>query len=206
MTQYFEGDLAEFNELCLALKKRTDECILKAEDYGDRVADQVSLQFEDIVEGLQSTNLQESPQIHALPHPQSYFQPESEQQHPALTPPWQDYSMSNSNATSINNTSQIHLRAPGSAGSGSEKTGATSSSKEKEKKEKQNFWEATFGKDSKYQRPYAPAPSSDNTTQQLGMQASSPPGDKRGLVGFGMNRQEKQSRSFSRGFKEEGEA
>ncbi|KAG4033857.1 hypothetical protein MFRU_004g03560 [Monilinia fructicola] len=204
MTQYFEGDLAEFNELCLALKKRTDECILKAEDYGDRVADQVSLQFEDIVEGLQSTNLQESPQIHALPHPQSYFQPESEQQHPALTPPWQDYSMSNSNATSINNTSQIHLRAPGSAGSGSEKTGATSSSKEKEKKEKQNFWEATFGKDSKYQRPYAPAPSSDNTTQQLGMQASSPPGDKRGLVGFGMNRQEKQSRSFLGGLRRKG--
>ncbi|KAB8295282.1 hypothetical protein EYC80_007190 [Monilinia laxa] len=205
MTQYFEGDLAEFNELCIALKKRTDECILKAEDYGDRVADQVSLQFEDIVDGLQSTNLQESPQIHAIPHPQSYFPPEPEQQHPVLTPPWQDYSMSNSNATSINNTSQIHLRAPGSAGSGSEKTGATSSSsKEKEKKEKQNFWEATFGKDSKYQRPYAPAPSSDNTAQQLGMQASSPPGDKRGLAGFGINRQEKQSRSFLGGLRRKG--
>ncbi|KAI9647797.1 GTPase activating factor [Ciborinia camelliae] len=212
MPHYFEGDLAEFNDLCIALKKRTDECILKAEDYGDRVADQASLQLEDIVEGLQSTHIQESPQLNALPPPQSQLQPEPEpepepeQQDPVLTPPWHDYSLTNSNATSINNTSQTLLPAPGSAGSGSEKTGATSSSKEKEKekKEKQNFWEATFGKDSKYQRPYAPAPPLDHSAQQLGTQASSPPGDKRGLAGFGINRQEKQSRSFLGGLRRKG--
>ncbi|KAF7952057.1 uncharacterized protein EAE97_001554 [Botrytis byssoidea] len=204
MTQYFEGDLGEFNELCIALKKRTDECILKAEEYGDRVADQISLQFEDIVEGLQNTHFHESPQILPLPPTQSYFQPDSEHQHSILPPPWQDYSMSNSNATSINNTSQTYLRAPGSAGSGSERIGtiSTLSSKDKEKKEKQNFWEATFGKDSKYQRPYAPPPS-DNSAQQLGMQASSPPGGK-GLGGLGLNRQEKQSRSFLGGLRRKG--
>ncbi|KAF7889932.1 uncharacterized protein EAF02_002347 [Botrytis sinoallii] len=203
MTQYFEGDLGEFNELCKALKKRTDECILKAEEYGDRVADQVSLQFEDIVEGLQNTHFHESPQILPLPPTQSYFQPDSEHQHPILPPPWQDYSMSNSNATSINNTSHTYLRAPGSAGSGSERIGtiSTMSSKDKEKKEKQNFWEATFGKDSKYQRPYAPPP--DHSAQQLGMQASSPPGGK-GPGGLGLNRQEKQSRSFLGGLRRKG--
>ncbi|KAJ8067450.1 hypothetical protein OCU04_004796 [Sclerotinia nivalis] len=202
MTQSLEGDLAEFNDLCIALKKRTDECILKAEEYGDRVADQVSLQFEDIVEGLQSTHFQESPQIRPLPPVQSHLQPEPEPEHPVLSPPWQDYSMNNSNATSINNTGQTPLRAPGSAGSGSEKTGPTSSSKEKEKKEKQNFWEATFGKDSKNQRPFAPP--FDNSAQQLGMQATSPPGDKKVLAGFGLNRQEKQSRSFLGGLRRKG--
>lgn len=203
MTQYLEGDLAVFNELCIRLKKRTDECILKAEEYGDRVSDQVSLQFEDIAEGLESMHFQEPPQTHALPHTQSHLQPELEPQHSVLTPPWQDYSMSNSNTTSINNASQTHLRAPGSAGSGSEKTGATSSSKEKEKKEKQNFWEATFGKDSKYQRPYAQP--LDHTAQTLlGIQASSPPGDKKGLAGFGLGRQEKQSRSFLGGLRRKG--
>ncbi|EDO02513.1 hypothetical protein SS1G_04989 [Sclerotinia sclerotiorum 1980 UF-70] len=201
-SQSLEGDLAEFNDLCIALKKRTDECILKAEEYGERVADQVSLQFEDIVEGLQSTHFQESPQIPPVPPIQSHFQPEPEPEHPVLTPPWQDYSLNNSNATSINNTVQTPLRAPGSAGSGSEKTGPTSSSKEKEKKEKQNFWEATFGKDSKNQRPFVPP--LDNSVQQLGMQATSPPGDKKVLAGFGLNRQEKQSRSFLGGLRRKG--
>lgn len=202
--QYFEGDLFEFNELCIALKKRTDECILKAEDYGDRLDDQISLQFEDIVEGLQSTQIHESPKTSSPPLYQNHLQPEPEHQQPVLTPSWQDYSMSNSNSANMNNNiSQTHLRAPGSAGSGSEKTGATSSSKEK--KEKQNFWETAFGKDSKYQRPYASAPLLDQSAQQLGMQASSPPGDRKGLVGLGVNRQEKQtSRSFLGGLRRKG--
>ncbi|PQE30266.1 hypothetical protein CJF32_00010141 [Rutstroemia sp. NJR-2017a WRK4] len=142
MTQSLEGDLAEFNHLCQALKKRTDECILKAEEYGDRMgADQ--------------------------------------------------------------------LLAPGSAGSGGSEREREriirDKDKDKDKKETKTFWEATFGKDSKYQRPYQPPYESPSQSQERGaqdrgqLQASSPPGK-----GLGHSRNEKQSRSFLGGLRRKG--
>ena len=52
----FEGELLHFNELCIGLQRRTDDCLLKAEQ-GDRSADQLSLQWEEIVESLQSSTI-----------------------------------------------------------------------------------------------------------------------------------------------------
>jgi hypothetical protein len=216
MTQNLEGDLAEFNHLCQTLKKRTDECILKAEEYGDRIgADQVSLQFEDIVEGLQGAYLRENspaPQFQQQQQHQmqNYMHREGnaqQQLQPILTPTWFDYSMSNSTSGSIVQT-PTQLLAPGSAGSGGSEREREriirDKDKDKDKKETKTFWEATFGKDSKYQRPYQPPSESPVQPQDRGqdrgqLQASSPPGK-----GFGHSRNEKQSRSFLGGLRRKG--
>ncbi|PQE04691.1 hypothetical protein CJF30_00004494 [Rutstroemia sp. NJR-2017a BBW] len=190
------------------LKKRTDECILKAEEYGDRMgADQVSLQFEDIVEGLQGAYLQQQQQQQI----QNYMQRDGnaqQQLQPILTPTWLDYSMSNSTSGSIVQT-PTQLLAPGSAGSGGSEREREriirDKDKDKDKKETKTFWEATFGKDSKYQRPYQPPYESPSQPQERGaqdrgqLQASSPPGK-----GFGHSRNEKQSRSFLGGLRRKG--
>ena len=149
-SQVFEGDLAIFNQFCIELQRRTDECLMKAE--GDRNVDQLSLQWEDIVEGLESSAIHEV----ANPEPEIH------------SPPWTEYS------TSITGGQRV---APGSAGS---EAGS------KERKERQSFWEATFGKDSKYQRPY-----------QYSAEDSSPPSR-------GQSRNGKQSRSFLSGLRRKG--
>ncbi|KUJ15775.1 RasGAP protein-like protein, partial [Mollisia scopiformis] len=149
--QGLEGDLLEFNELCIALQRRTDDCLLKAE-AGERGADQLSLQWEDIVETLDHSHLTDSP-----------TDPDSSTLEPEIhSPPWTEHSG----------------RGTGSAGSGE---------KEREKKERQSFWESTFGKESKYQRPYAGGDSFDES------QASPP--------SRGQSRNGKPSRSFLSGLR-----
>jgi hypothetical protein len=150
--QGLDGDLLEFNQLCINLQRRTDECLLKAEQ-GDRTADQLSLQWEDIVESLEAST------IHEVAN--------SNIEHELHSPPWTEYT-----------TSVVggHRAVPGSAGS---EAGS------KERKERQSFWEATFGKDSKYQRPYDP----DST--------DSPPSR-------GQSRNGKPSRSFLGGLRRKG--
>jgi hypothetical protein len=148
----FEGELLHFNELCIGLQRRTDDCLLKAEQ-GDRSADQLSLQWEEIVESLESST------IHDVANPE-----------PELpSPPWTgEYSATITAGNRL---------APGSAGSEGGK----------ERRERQSFWEATFGKDSKFQRPYNPI----DTSQ------ASPPSR-------GQSRNGKQSRSFLSGLKRKG--
>jgi hypothetical protein len=149
-SQVLEGDLATFNQFCIDLQRRTDECLSKAE--GDRNADQMSLQWEDIVESLESATIHEV----ANPEPEIH------------SPPWTEYNASVTGGQRV---------APGSAGSEVDS---------KERKERQSFWEATFGRDSKYQRPY-----------NYDAADSSPPSR-------GQSRNGKQSRSFLSGLRRKG--
>ena len=116
---------------------------MKAE--GDRTADRLSLQWEDIVENLESSTIHE---VVTEPDVQN--------------PPWTEYTANITGGQRV---------VPGSSGSVSSK----------ERKDRQSFWEATFGKDSKYQRPY-----------QNDVAESSPPNR-------GQSRNGKQSRSFLSG-------
>jgi hypothetical protein len=163
MKHYFppeglDGDLLEFNQLCINLQRRTDECLSKAEQ-GDRTADQLSLQWEEIVESLESSTIHEV----ANPISSSGLEPEMH------SPPW----------TEFTNTISAGQRAPGSAGS---EAGS------REQRERQGFWEATFGKESKFQRPYDPVDDSSH---------ASPPSR-------GQSRNGKQSRSFLSGLRRKG--
>jgi hypothetical protein len=128
--QSLEGELLEFNQLCISLQRRTDDCITKAES-GDRNIDTLSLQWEDIVENLESSTIHDV----ANPHPVVL---EAEMPH---SPPWAEY------AAHVSTGGSGARVAPGSSGS---EMGS------RERKERQSFWESTFGKESKYQRPYEP--------------------------------------------------
>jgi len=76
--------------------------------------------------------------------------------------PWAEYTSTGSSG---------HSRAPGSSGS------ATDS---KERAEKRGFWEETFGKDSRYQRPYDAADSSQARPPSRGHSGGKQP---KGLLG-----------------------
>ncbi|KAN0108543.1 RasGAP protein-like protein [Hyaloscypha variabilis] len=132
-TQYMEhealeGELLEFNRLCINLQRRTDDCLTKAES-GDRNIDTLSLQWEDIVENLESSTIHDV----ANPHP---IEPQADM---PQSPPWTEYT------AHISATGSGARLAPGSSGS---EMGT------RERKERQSFWESTFGKDSKNQQPY----------------------------------------------------
>jgi hypothetical protein len=159
--QNLEGHLLEFNELCINLQRRTDDCLAKA-DQADFNADQMSLQWEDIVEGLESST------IHSVANPVSEVdsRPELELHGP---PAWAEYSAHISSG----------YRAPSSG----------SDVGSKERKERQSFWDVTFGKDSKYQRPY------DSPDASAG--AGSPPSR-------GQSRNGKPTRSFLSGLRRKG--
>jgi len=75
-------------------------------------------------------------------------------------------------------------KAPGSAGS--------EVSKERERKDRQSFWESTFGKESRYQRPYTQGDGLDES------QASPP--------SRGQSRNGKPSRSFLSGLRRKAKA
>jgi hypothetical protein len=152
-----DGDILAFNQLCIALQQRTDECLLKAEQ-ADRTADQISLQYEDLIDSLESSMIMDAPSETDLHNPQFAAETTNisrdslrSRSHPSI------------NAQTY--TIPMHSRrdAPGSAGS--EGTSAAGGAA-KDKKERQSFWESTFGKDSKFQRPYEPMEEP---------QASSPP-------------------------------
>ncbi len=72
-----DGELLHFHNLCVEVQRRTDECLLRAE-MGDRNADQIDLQWEDIVESLDSVTIQDN----------SNTDPDLE----LRTPPWSEYS------------------------------------------------------------------------------------------------------------------
>lgn len=133
VSQEFEGDLLAFHRLCINLRRRTDECLNKAE--GDKIADHLSVQWEDIVEGLESSSIQEV----ANPRPD------------ILTRRWTERS-----------ASVGAQMPPGSAGS---EAGG------KEPRVRESFWEQTFGKDDKQQRPYNPADSSQASPPNRGGQS-----------------------------------
>ncbi|TVY28411.1 Inhibitory regulator protein [Lachnellula hyalina] len=135
-----EGDLAEFNNLCLDLQRRTDECLSKAQ--GDRTADRLSLQWEDIVEGLENSSF---PDDLDMPPP-------SQSRNNSVTnimaddpflPPSHSHSNSinfHSNATPgleppFAPSTVTHTKAPSSAGS---------EPRDREKRERQSFWESAF--------------------------------------------------------------
>jgi len=124
----FEGDLADFHELCVNLQRRTNECLLKAE--ANRSAEQLPLQWEYIVESSKPQDL-----------------PNTEPE--LVRPPLTEY-------TAILSAG---YRTPGSAGS----DGGS-----KERKERQGFWEQTFGKESRYQRPYDLADTSEASPPSRG--------------------------------------
>ncbi|KAF4633594.1 hypothetical protein G7Y89_g4520 [Cudoniella acicularis] len=159
LPQGLEGDLAHFNKLCLDLQSRANECLMMAET-GERTADQLSLQWEELVEGLETTTLDTT--THVNPNHRHDSEPSMH------SPPMF--------------TTTITAAAPGSAGS-------EMGSKEHEKRERQSFWESTFGRESKYQRPY----------ETLEASHASPPSR-----GQSRNGNSKQSRSFLSGLRRKG--
>lgn len=132
-----DGDLLAFNDLCVNLQRRTDECLLKAEQ-ADRTVEQGSSHYDnnDVID---SSLL--------IPRPD---------QDDASSIQWADYSISASSPNTLNVSHQGRRDAPGSAGSeGLSTTSERSGSATKDsKKDRQSFWESTFGKESRYQRPY----------------------------------------------------
>jgi len=174
-TQYLaphnlEGDLVEFHELCVALQQRTNECLAKAEQ-DDRSGAQPFFQWDDIITGLEYTTLQPLP----LSNPQAMSVSETEattfsqSQYPPFAP--------TSSTSTLNG--QNTFTAPGSSHSAASST--------KERGERQNFWEQTFGKDSKFMRPYEP----EDTSQ------ASPPSR-------GASRNGKSGKSFFIGLRKKG--
>ncbi|KAH7350786.1 RasGAP protein-like protein [Rhexocercosporidium sp. MPI-PUGE-AT-0058] len=136
--QNLDGDLLEFHKLCLSLQRRTDDCILKAEQ-ADRSADQLSLQWEDIVDSLHSSTIHDVTQP-TLSHYKMDSGPRtgtgsSSHNH---SPLWMEYSASVKGGSSPTHTPVQNRLPPGSAGS---ETGS------REKKDRQSFWDATFGKE-----------------------------------------------------------
>ncbi|KAH6674301.1 RasGAP protein-like protein [Halenospora varia] len=155
MPQALDGDLGDFNQLCLDIQRRANECLSKAE-AGDHTADQLSLQWEDIVDTFESTTL------HKTTSPSGRHDSE-----PAIhSPPWSEFT-----------TTITAGGPPGSAGS---------DAAVKDKRERQSFWESTFGKESKYQRPY----------DSLDISHASPPSRGQSRNGNG-----KASRSFLSGLR-----
>lgn len=173
-SQPMEGDLLKFHELCVGLQRRTDDCLAKAEQNEHNV-DQLSLQWEDIVEGLESSTIHDV----TSPNPNPVSEPESPS-HPVLNihslPAWTEYS--------------THI----SAGSSNTRTAsAGSDAGSKERKDRQSFWDATFGKDSKYQRPYE----SPELQKPYGVGNGSPPSR-------GQSRNGKPTKSFLSGLRRKG--
>ncbi|RFU30966.1 hypothetical protein B7463_g5361, partial [Scytalidium lignicola] len=141
----FEGDLMNFNELCIRLQHRADECLLQAEQAGERYTDQFSTPWGELVDTVNNPILKGSPYSEAI-----YLDCEPELQ----TPIWSETS------TGIT-TGSGSRQAPGSSGS-------EISGNNKERRERQNFWDLNFGKDNKNQRSNY----SDGDPSQLG---TSPP-------------------------------
>ena len=173
-TQYLaphslEGDLIEFHELCVALQQRTNDCLLKAEQT-DKSGAQPFFQLDDIVTGLSRTTLQPLPlsNSQAISSSDNEVTVTSQSQFRPFVPTSSTSTLNGQNANT----------APGSSHS------AASS---KEQYERQNFWEQTFGKDSKFMRPYEP----EDTSQ------ASPPSR-------GASRNGKSSKSFFTGLRKKG--
>jgi len=164
-----EGDLIEFHELCVALQQRTNDCLVKAEQV-DKSEAQPFFPLDDIVTGLSHTTLKPLPLLNSQAISMSDIEGTvtSQSQFPPFAP---------TNSISTFN-SQNTITAPNSSHS------AASS---KERYERQNFWEQTFGKDSKFTRPYEP----EDTSQ------ASPPSR-------GASRNGKPSKSFFTGLRKKG--
>ncbi|TVY35806.1 Inhibitory regulator protein [Lachnellula occidentalis] len=187
MPYRLEGDLAEFNNLCLDLQRRTDECLSKAQ--GDRPADQLSLQWEDIVEGLENSS---------FPHEEDDLPQPSQSRNNSVTNMMADdpfMAPSHSHTNSINFHSNAtpgleppfapltatHTKAPSSAGS---------ETRDREKKEKQSFWDSAF-------RPSGKGGAGGNGYDVSELSEASPPSR-------GQSRNGKQNRSFLSGLRRKG--
>ncbi|PVH85256.1 hypothetical protein DL98DRAFT_568454 [Cadophora sp. DSE1049] len=166
MTHYttphgLEGDLLEFHELCLSLQHRTDDCLLKAEQ-ADRNGDQLSLQWEDIVENLHSSTNNDVTYPSAVqahdPDPVSGTRTGSSSTN--HSPLWTEYSTSITGGTGPTGSlhshtpSQSHSHAPSHSHSQNRTPAqrlppgsAGSEAGSREKKDRQSFWDATFGKE-----------------------------------------------------------
>ncbi|KAI6710861.1 hypothetical protein JHW43_006592 [Diplocarpon mali] len=132
--QGLEGKVLDFHELCLSLHRRTNDCLLKAEEAG-RGADQIPLQWEDVFDTLQSSTIHDVTNL----SPHSNRDHDRELEPEIQSPFWTEYS-----ANVIGNRGQSQRLPPGSAGS---ETGS------REKKDRQSFWDVTFRKESKNQKP-----------------------------------------------------
>lgn len=127
-----EGELFEFHEHCVSLQRRTDECVLKAEQ-SDKSSDNHSLRWDDVVSSLSHSALQ-PPSSHSPP---TIINPEVTvpAHHPVI-----DQALTES-------PTEVHFeRAPPYSADGE--------SNSKERRERQSFWEQAFGPNLKSQRPY----------------------------------------------------
>ncbi|RDL37595.1 GTPase activation, GAP [Venustampulla echinocandica] len=132
-TQTIDGDLAEFNQICIDLQRRADECLLIA-DTSDRTVDQLSQsqELEDLVDSFQDTSIQDK----------EIIQNSNPDIGPVNNPPWAEF------------TTTITAGAPSTTSS--ELTGKDW---DKDKRERLSFWESAFGKESKNPRLYDTADS-----------------------------------------------
>lgn len=132
-SETIDGELLEFNQLCISLQRRTDECLLKAE-AADRSADQLSLQWEDMVDSLGSSSITSPAAFN--PESQRPEEPEVE----SKSPLWTEY------------TTTITAGRRSATGSRESESG---------RKERQSFWEQTFGRDSSANKERRPSDTVD---------------------------------------------
>ncbi|KAL3424227.1 Inhibitory regulator protein BUD2/CLA2 [Phlyctema vagabunda] len=125
--QSLQGELQEFNEHCVALQRRTDECLLQAE-YGNISLEQIYPQW-DMAANVESPSLR-SPAMTNSPRPGDLgSEPEAVELH---SPLWSEY------------TANITAGRRSQLGSRGSEVG---------RKERQSFWESTFGKDNSNHTP-----------------------------------------------------
>ncbi|RDW91274.1 ras GAP protein-like protein [Coleophoma crateriformis] len=128
--QTFQGELLEFNNMCISLQRRTDECLSKAE-HGEIAVENLPYQWEEVVESTMSVSL-ETPSTLTSQHGED-IEPESATEQ-LNSPIWTEY------------TTTITAGRRSATGSRGSEVG---------RRERQSFWEQTFGKDvnAKERRP-----------------------------------------------------
>lgn len=168
------GDLLTFHNLCVDLQNKRDERVQKAEIHAQDIGSMSSaLQWDELVTDFENHEMKSQDLTSALQD--SAFSPAnglrtahfSALGHapflpmPARTsttspPPDSRSSAETFSGVAATNTSSSGKKAVSRTASESERDKNTSS--DREKKERQRFWENTFGKESKYQRPYGGVP------------------------------------------------
>lgn len=140
----FQGDLLEFHKLCIMLQQKTDECLQKATEHHEQFVEpllhweQMSSSLSGAASSMDHTYNRATPS--PSPSPTSAYSLPHQQEPLRSSTTLSNFMASSSSLNDPRN-------APGSADSD------TASGKEREK-EKQSFWESTFGKESKYQKPF----------------------------------------------------
>ncbi|KFY77226.1 hypothetical protein V499_03320 [Pseudogymnoascus sp. VKM F-103] len=151
----FSGDLLAFHNECVALQKRADECLRRAEAEA-KVEEPPELKWTDILRSLERSSA-----LDQRTFTENDIVPHAANSYPLATP---------REAARWNRNDDGSIPVPGSAGS---ETGS------RERRERQTFWESTFGKES-LRMPRPLAADVFGGSLDIGAMGASPP-TERGL-------------------------